>query len=282
VTSQPTRQIQVNKPLHVAEVNNVFLAELVAELDNEQVTGIVLKGSCARHEETIYSDVDLSVFVREEAKQKQHVYFYREGRLISIGTHTIEAYLRRFLLPEEAIFVVPSIREARILLDKEDVCKRLQEEAWQWRWEPLQEAANHYAYEMLLEQTEIVLKALRAFLLQDTLALTEMTLILFQAMTDALAVQRGILAQSGNSYFRQVQACAGLNSAWTQYHSLIADVERLPNMPSPVESKGIAALRLFQETTRLLSSAITGYEHSQTIAQTVTLIEEALAGKQLP
>lgn len=57
MASKPMWGIQVNEPRHVADVTEAFLADLVSELDNEQVTAIILKGSCARGEETVYSDV---------------------------------------------------------------------------------------------------------------------------------------------------------------------------------------------------------------------------------
>src|SRR5436305_9527862 len=101
---------------------------------------------------------------------------------------------------------------------------------------------------MMQEQTEIALKALRAFHVQDELALAEMTLLIFDAMTMAMAVKRGILSTSGNSYFRQVQEAIGSGSTWTHYHRLISGIEKPSQGENAVETRGIAALRLFQET----------------------------------
>src|SRR5207248_1461030 len=53
-------QIQVNEPSNVADVSDEFLTGLVSELDNDNVSAIILKGSCARGDETSYSDVDLT------------------------------------------------------------------------------------------------------------------------------------------------------------------------------------------------------------------------------
>jgi predicted nucleotidyltransferase len=282
VASKQIWHTRVNEPHDVAQVSDTFLTHLVSELDNEQVIAIILKGSCARGEETLYSDVDLTVFVRTEPEQTGHQRFYREGRLISISTHTIEYYRRRFLVPQEAIFVVPSTREARILLDKNSLFQQLQQEARDWTWEPLQEAANRYACETMQEQTEIALKALRAFLVQDALALAEMTLLIFDATTIAIAVQRGILYIGGNSYFRQVQEAVGLDSTWTRYHTLIAGIATPSLVENPAEVRGIAALRLFQETARLLHPILQVSPQGEVVAQTSTLIEEALAREQLP
>ena len=53
--------------------------------------------------------------------------------------------LNWIMIPERAIFVVPSVREARILLDKEGAFCALQHEAKVWTWEPLQADANYFA-----------------------------------------------------------------------------------------------------------------------------------------
>lgn len=267
----------ISEPRHVADVSEAFLTRLVAELDSEQVTALILKGSCARGEETVYSDVDLTIFLRTELAHSLHQRFYREGRLISIGTHTFEYYRRAFLRPEEAIFIVPSTREARILFDKEGLFQQLQQEARDWTWEPLQEAANRYACETMLEHTEIALKALRALLVQDALALAEMTLLLFHAVTFAVAVQRGILSISGNSYFRQVQESVGYDTAWTRYHSVIAGVDASSVSNNLPEMRGVTALRLYQETARLLHPILQASEYGGVIVQTSAVIEEALA-----
>lgn len=274
-------ELQVNKPQRVADVSDEFLAALVSELDNEDVTAIVLKGSCARGDQTPFSDVDLTVFVRNEQKHSYHQRFYRNGRLISVGVHTIEYYRKYFLLPKEAVFVVPSIREAQILLDKDGSFNTLQQEARDWTWEPLQEAANNYVCEIMLEHTEIVHKALRAFFVQDNLALSEMTLLIFFAVTEAVIVQRGILSASGNSYFHQAQASMGVDSAWTHYHKMIAGINTSSVTESLAKERGIAALRLYQETANILRPTLRSSKYFEVIDQTIMVIEEALAGKQL-
>ena len=269
--------VLVHEPRDVADVSEALLTRLVAELDNEQVRAIILKGSCARGDETVYSDVDLTVFTAIEPAHKFHQRFYREGRLISIGTHTFEHYRRAFSRPEEAIFAVPSTREARILLDKDGLFKQLQQEAWEWTWEPLHEAANEYACETMLEHTEIALKALRALLVQDAFALAEMALLLLNAVTMAVAVQRGILSQSGNSYFRQVQESVGFDTAWARYHSVIAGIDGTSLSENSAEMRGIAALRLYQETVRLLFPILHAWQYGETVLHTSNVIEEALA-----
>src|SRR6266496_339805 len=224
----PTR---VNKPRSVAAVSHEFLSRLVTELDEDAVTAIILTGSVARGEATPYSDVDLTRFVQEGSEYTAYKpYTYREGRLISINTRTISHYREQFTVPQEAIFVIPNLREARILLDKE-----------------------------------------RAFLHQDIFALSEMTLGLFSALTDAIAVHRGMLVASGNTYFRQLQETVGQESPWSYHHRRIAGI----NTEVSTQAKGITALRLYQETAQLLWSAL-DLTDQETVAQALTVIDHAL------
>ncbi len=43
--------IQVSEPSHVAAVSDAFLARLVSELENEQVTAIILRGAMLAEKE---------------------------------------------------------------------------------------------------------------------------------------------------------------------------------------------------------------------------------------
>jgi predicted nucleotidyltransferase len=253
-----------------------LLSNLVSELNNENVTALALVGSYARGNATEYSDIDIIRFVRKSPEHTKE-YIYRHDRLIGISTRTFEQYRKRLTVPEEAIFVVTSIREARVLLDKEGEFAKLQQEARVWRWEPLQVAANFFAGELMMIQTEIVHKTLRALMLRDTPALAEMLLLLFSAVTDAMTVQRGILATSGNTYFQQVEDVVGQDSSWTYYHKRIAGIDPVPDLS--IESRAMAALRLYQETAQLLRSSLQP-QHREVVDQAVTIIDQALHLKE--
>src|SRR5437016_3134167 len=72
VTAYQFGQIQVNEPSNVADVSDEFLTDLVSELDNDTVSAIILKGSCARGDETPYSDIDLTLLVHNEPEHPRH------------------------------------------------------------------------------------------------------------------------------------------------------------------------------------------------------------------
>ena len=256
---------------------DAFLSALVAELDTDAVTAMVLVGSYARGDATPYSDVDVIRFVREEpARAQQKLYTYRDGRLLGIVTQTLAHYREGFTVPERAIFEVPSIREAQILVEKDGAFRVLQQEARAFVWEPLQAAANDYASTVMMEYTEYVQKILRALLLGDELALSEMILDLLAAVTFAVDVQRGILATSGNSYFRQVYKSVGLDAAWTRYHRFIAGIESGTTERATTQARGVVALHLYRETVQLLRFAFHPL-HRDVIEQTVLIIERALS-----
>ncbi|MGH2478775.1 MAG: nucleotidyltransferase domain-containing protein, partial [Ktedonobacteraceae bacterium] len=257
-----------------------FLEQLVADLDDDTIRAIILHGSYARNEAMPpYSDIDLVRIVQESPNPSEHKRFlYRDGYLISISSRPLSIYRQRFAQPEKAIFAVPGVREARILLDKDGTFQTFQQEAWIWMWEPLQTAANAYVSQLMVEQTEIVLKILRALALQDVVALADMIFDLFSAITEAIAVQRGVLVRSGNTYFHQVQEAVGQRSAWTQLHLRVAGIEPQPAL-SALE-RGREALSLYKTTAQLLRSFI-AIEYWSVIAPVLQMIEHALQQKQV-
>jgi predicted nucleotidyltransferase len=272
---------QVNVPQSESALSDGFLSELVTELDNDSVTAIILRGSYARGDAVPYSDVDLTRLVKVQPEPTQRKQFtYRHGLLISISTRTVDQYREDFMVPERAIFVVPSVREARILLDKEGAFCAVQQEARAWTWEPLQAEANYFASNVLMEHTEYVHKILRALLLEDAFALTEITLELLLALTDAVVVQRGMLVISGNTYFWQVQNTVGAESKWTYYHRIVAGIDMSSTQSVSAEERGVAVLRLYQETVKLLRPILHPL-HREVIEQSVMVIDSALSGEEV-
>jgi hypothetical protein len=268
-----------NTPSPSVWLPDELLARLITELDDETVTALVLRGSYARGNAIPpYSDVDLVRITQEmpdRAQQKR--YLWRDGYLISISTRTIATYRQRLATPERAIFDVAGVRTARILLDKDGAYRTLQQEVMTFQWEPLQADANAYASQLMAEQTEVVLPTLKAFLLQDALMLSDMILDLFSALTEAVAVQRGVLVSQGSTYFHEVQEAVGLDSAWTYYHRCAAGVD--PDTSPSIQNRGIAVLHLYQETVRLLYPYLHP-EHLEAIGPVASMIDQALSHRK--
>lgn len=256
-------------------LSDEFLAQLAAELNEETVTTIILHGSYARGDaRPPYSDIDL-VRITEETSllPRKKRYIWRDGYLISFSSRPLSVYREWFTTPEEAIFRVRGVQEARILLEKDSSFRAFQQEAQAFRWEPLQAMANEYASQLLLEQTEMVLHLQRAQALNDPIALMDMTLELFSGSTDAIAVQHGVLVKSGNTFYHQVQQSVGADTAWTRYHNQAAGID--PTTVPSIENRSIAALALYRETIQLLQPYLVP-EHWQAIEPLLSILSQML------
>jgi predicted nucleotidyltransferase len=89
----------------VEPLSEEFLNTLVAELDNDEIVGIIFGGSYARNEATPFSDVDLACFVADSVKPGPKRFIYRDGLLVSIGSRTVAGTHSELTRPERAIFI---------------------------------------------------------------------------------------------------------------------------------------------------------------------------------
>jgi predicted nucleotidyltransferase len=260
-----------------------FLEQLVTEFDSDEVTAIILHGSYARGNALPpYSDVDIVRILKETpGRTQERKFLWREGYLLNLTSRPLSIYREWLTLPQQAIFRVSSIRDAQILVDKAGEFRAFQQEASYWQWEPLQPAADAYASQLMVETTEIILKLLKALTLHDQIALSDMITDLFSAVTEAIAVQRGVLIRSGNTYFHQVQEAIGRDSRWTHYHLLTAGISPQTLAPPSIEERGVAALQLYKETLHLVQDHVLP-EHMKTIARSIQIIDQVLPDEKIP
>src|SRR5712692_6266250 len=242
-----------NEPVLSPLLSSEFLAQLIAELDDETVIAIILHGSYARGDAMPpYSDIDLVRILHETPERTQLKRFiWYDGYLLNLSSRPLSIYKEWLTIPQEAIFRLSTIQDARILLDKQGTFRAFQQETRNWRWEPLQATANHYASQVIVELSETILRTLGALQLQKTVMLVQRILLhILPGVTRAIAVQRGMLIR-GNNYLQQVQETLGIDSAWTRFYMQAAGMA-VNGLPLPIEARSIAALRLYQETVRLL------------------------------
>src|SRR5947208_11113228 len=258
----------------VEPLSDEYFDDLVAELDSDEIVGIILGGSYARNEATPFSDVDIACFVPDSLKPTPKRFIYRDGRLLSIGTKTVADIRSELARAERAIFIVSGFR--RVLLDKDGSVGRLIREIETFDWEPLKRAADSYANFGMMIYAEHVHKILSEIFKRDDLALSYATSKLLSCLTEAVAVQRGVLIKNDSTYFRQVQEAIGLDSAWTRYHRLASGVDVVAADDKPVRTRGIAALNLYRETFALLRPTMHS-DHLEVAEQAIRVIDEALA-----
>ncbi len=105
---------------------------------------------------------------------------------------------------------------------------------------------------MVMGQAEEAHKLLGALSRHDESAAIYAARGAVRGLTQAVAVGLGVLIESENSNYRQVQGAAGEDSAWTRSHRIAAGFAAPnPHLP-PAEAIAIAALQLYRETARLL------------------------------
>jgi hypothetical protein len=226
-----------------------FLADVVATLDNGNVVGILLGGSYARGDATEWSDVDFAPLYRDDAQVPRKRFYYRDGRLVSVSSKTVAGVRAAMSRPNTAIWVVPGIAGCRVLLDKDGSASRLVQEAHDFSWQQLQKAADAYAsFEMMID-TEVVHKLISELAKSNMLALASVTPNLLAGLTDAVAVQRGVMVNSESTYFSQVEESVGVESSWTRFHRLALGLDPVD---SGITMKARAVLALYGETVELL------------------------------
>lgn len=271
--------MEINGQLSSALLSSEFLAKLISELDDETVTAIILHGSYARGDAVPpYSDVDLVRILQETPDRKQLKRFvWYDGYLLNLSSRPLSIYKEWLTIPQEAIFRISTIRNAQILLDKNGIFRLFQQETLKWQWEPLQEAANHYASQVIVELSETVLRTLGALQFHRTVMLVQRIIHhILPGVAKAIAVQRGILIK-GNNYLQQVQETLGFDSAWTRYYMHAAGLV-VDGVPNTIEARSIAALRLYQETVRLLQPHLL-LEHRETVKILMSVVDYTLDEK---
>jgi predicted nucleotidyltransferase len=263
-----------NQPL--ASLPSTFVTQLLPTLDDSTVTAIILHGSYARGEAVPpYSDIDLVRILKETPERRQHKRFlWWESFLLNLSSRPLSIYQDWLLQPQEAIFRITTLQDALILIDKEGIFQAFQQELRaSWQWEPLQEAANRYVSQQLVELSETMLRLLRGLRLDDpVMQIQRIVHHVLPTVTEAIAVQRGLLIR--NRYLQRVQEAVGKDSRWTQLYMQAAGVPlHDESLVLPVRSR--AALRLYQETVHLLRSALLA-EHRATIDVLLGMIDQQL------
>ncbi len=256
----------------MSAVSKIFLQQLVHKLEDENTLGFLLTGSHARGEATSLSDVDLLRFVKNEPADEadKYVLKYHDDHLISISTSTVDAKLKETEKPETAIWAIPGLRQAKIISDKNGALGKLRQTADDFVWNRLQKAADDFASYNLMGNAEEAHKILGALNRKDESAVLYGTISMLLGLTEVIAVQRGIMIESENSYFRQAQQEVGENSAWSLQHKIACGFER----ESSLETRANASLRLYVETEKIIKSIVKS-EHFDVIQNTKTVIEQS-------
>jgi hypothetical protein len=260
----------------MATVPDPFLRKLVSQLDDENTVGITLGGSLARGEGNRYSDVDIIRYLRvvPENKFDADTLRFVDGFLVSAHTGMIEEETANLRRPHRAIWVVPGLRQARILLDKDGSVARLIESAKTFRWSDLQPAADAMVSWQLCGLAEEVYKILGGLEMNDESKTLYAVSSLFFDLVETLLVRRGILVPTENAYFDLAQNVAGRDSDWTRQLRLAAALDPFSTDQPVYVTRGVASLNLYRITAELFADILRP-EEAAVIRRAIAIITEA-------
>ena len=224
-----------------------MLARLLSECAGPEVRGVALSGSHARGQADAFSDVDLVCYV-PQALPRSGWLGHREGRLVSVDRQHIEDRLANLRHPVEALHAVLPLRRLRVLLDRDGALSALRQAALAFRWDSLQAAAQARSGELVAHQAEVVHKLMGGLSAGDDSRSLAALNELVQELAVALALLRGVLLDSGNTFFAQVWQAAGSGSPWTRTHRRAAGVDEAITL----NERGEAGLALYIHTVALV------------------------------
>jgi hypothetical protein len=271
--NQPERQDQ--SVLSFAPLSETFLAALVAELESDQVRGIILGGSQARGDATPYSDVDLACFVPDSFRPLHKRFLYRQGHLVSIALKTLAGVHQQLTDPYQALWIVPSFQQARILLDKDGSMLQLKQLVKDFAWEPLRTEAMEIAGDLLTGEAEVIHKLLGNRWRGNLSGVAYATSQLFEGLTMAMTLFHAVFISTDSLYYQQVETAVGLQTAWTRYHRLLTGVTTSVEDTSSIQARGKLTLLLYQETAQILWPTLAA-ERRSVVEQVLSLIQQAV------
>jgi hypothetical protein len=217
-----------------------FLRTIVRRVDDSGTVGILLIGSRARGDASVYSDWDITRYVAEGVPlpQSQKSVMMADGQLVTVYTTTVEAKREELRRPGSAIWAVAGLQQARVLLDRDGSVTALVREAEEFSWEPLRPAARRWASHQMAGYAEEALKVVAGLERGDDSAVLYASLGMLLGMTETMSVWREALVPTENAHLRVVQEAAGKRSAWTRWHRAAAGYNG-----GDVHQRGVGALR---------------------------------------
>lgn len=232
-----------------------LLAEILHIADGPGVRAIAIVGSAARGEATAWSDVDVDRFVATEGERGAGPDPRFIGdRLVMFSTEALETIERDLRDPERAIWVVPALRDMRILLDREGSARSVQERARTFDWEALREPAGRAACRRLVYGIEYLYKIRSAIDRSDASSALHATGSLHGRCVRAVVAAKLVQVPSENDYFRIAEEAAG--PEWRRAHRRVLGLSDEGPVAMSEFDQARAAVALYRLTVRLLDEVL--------------------------
>jgi len=238
-------------------------------------------GSYARGDPGLFSDVDLVRFAGEA-----HTPLPDDGShliddfLVTVGSVNTQQVEEWFSRPEVAVNVIAGVRTARPLLNRYNVFEAIQRRAQAFEWDmEMQRKANRWASQQMVGWIEEVHKGLEGLRCNDVGRLLNARHGCSWGLSRVMAVQKGVLLTSDNSFYNEVREAVGLDSEWAQLYPTAFGVEGPDGRSPSLREQVIAGLRLYAVTAKLLVEVLEASD-ARLVEHTVNLIETTLGQEE--
>lgn len=250
-----------------------FIQSILKKIDTRDVIGVGITGSYARGQESKYSDVDFDIFASTLPANAHDRYrlIVWDHKLISLKYTLLEEERAALTNPRRAIWAVPGLSDMRIVLDKDGSLAKLQKQAQEFDFSPLQPAANEFAAEQVMHCAEEVHKVLSGLARGHESTVLYSVWGLVKHLPEAVIVQRGVMMTSENKFFDLIQESVGRDTKWV---SAFRAAWGLDSPPAQYQSRGAAALTLYRLTAAMFDELIPD-KHRDVVNNTLRLIREA-------
>lgn len=266
------RCAQSDTPIFMT-LSDSFIQSVLKKIDSPDVVGVGITGSYARGQESKYSDVDFDIFVERmpEKEFDRYTLKYLDGKLVSLKYALLEDERAALTDPRRALWAAPGLSAMKIVLDKDGSLAKLQKQAREFDFSPLQPAADEFAAEQVMRCAEEVHKVLSGLARGHESAVLYSVWGLIKHLPEAVMVQRGLMMPSENTFFDLIQESVGRDTKWV---SAFRAAWGLDSPPAQYQSRGAAALTLYRLTAAMFDRLIPE-KHREVVNRTLRLIKEA-------
>lgn len=235
----------------------------MALADGPGVRGIAVLGSAARGDASTWSDIDVEATVAHPADRWPTRPSFLGVRLVMCSSITAAEQLAQLVLPDKAIWAVPSYAAMRVLVDRDGALDRLQRLARSFDYATLRPAATVYVREKAASSCEYVYKIRDAIERRDESKALHAAAALTARSEGLVATAFLTPIRTENEYYRTLQTSAG--PVWTAAHRAAFGLAG-----GDAFDHARAAGGLFRETIRLVDDRLDARSH-ETVARTLAI-----------
>jgi hypothetical protein len=221
---------------------------LVARHVDGLTLALLLVGSHARGDAIPTSDIDLA---RHVAAPDDHghvaCHVDATGRLVTVKTLQVQQEAAALSRPGQAVWQVPTLRDAVILFDREGGAARLVAQARAFSWDAMAEAADRHVAGEVAHLAEEALKIAGGLEARRAAQVLYGTMGMVVGLAEAMVVHRRGFIDSENRLFDLALAAMDDEPQWQEAFRTAAGFAAA----GPSDT-GRAALALYETTARLL------------------------------